>query len=1187
MQVKRAVSFRTYLLVALLTSSAEWLAASGQSESPPEPTAQVAPQRPAVLPKDDVLHSIEVKSGLTLSLPASPWRQEESQLFTDLLRTRPADVLVVPFEVQDRGFDRIERSLMTADFASAVSRRAQTHVANPYVVARALGEGERRYQTLDVLRLADAVKARVLIRGYVGHDGHGRLTLTLTVQQRTSTDHPWDARPAFRRDWTDLPFSDQDLPFKVVHRLQSEMLALVHLDSTGASPQPPEQHGGDSLPTWSLPQQPSDLVATQANDSVSAAARFAILAALAPQNYERTRERFAERGLLLMGNTSHKSPDVDFLQSYLLHLLHRRPAAIAALGETQSAATVGLRAVLDGNLDSLQAAVAQSPPPLESLLLEFELCDLELEYGGTCDHSKLPQASSVARISRAWSSLITYRLTDVSSWDAQSNAEIKSLLDVGFPIRGSSLRDLSQAAVVVSDGYSDESAIDLSVIRHVRKILLSDNPVSFEMSAIPDRLDYLELLEGLGESNLLKEVARTGFMQGRINDALQELRSYETVYAGHPYFAELRCRLLRSILNATPDQASAAVMQEFEQARFTAAYLEQGQTAISASVLNGSGRSSAPLNLLTDAYTQDFPIRPWWQPADGGSSPPQLMPFADSRDRHAITLAQLAYAETEIPPFYLEQPFLPLEDMRKLFEQRFRGSPSAAQIMARIASPGSAQADPSAAYREAIRRNPGAWSNYSDLGDWLLQSGDVDGAARAYMSYPGFNSRRPDPADVVARSDDAFDAGSGLYWRGAIESARKLYEIAANNHDGSYASIASAGRLALLRGDLQGYLRASLDAAQRYHGPFSYRDYLSMLHAFGYHQQAWAGFNALTERFPQPEVWVSALVGQRMAATTPDQLRQWLLSEQIKHAHFLGRSFSADYAILWSSMDREPPSDLPQLLDELQGPSKATVESDGLSTARPSWRQEGAEDLLPPSEFRRQARRRAPVGSSVRAERTLFADAYVDLRAGRYADAIRKFDELAAHYPLETVDERYVIPYFAYASAKSGDPLHLEEYLRTARVGGDFAAFLAEAYFAGLHGRKSEALHFLKAAFYNRPFENTDPIFSEYRYAEACEWLYNDTHEDEYRQRALEWARMQQRVRPDGAWIYALEARLLSPGPERTRALAMTLYLDPRAQVVESLSAKEKSDLTRWLEKNNPFTHSRPTGDDVKHAAST
>jgi hypothetical protein len=717
-------------------------------------------------------------------------------------------------------------------------------------------------------------------------------------------------------------------------------------------------------------------------------------------------------------------------------------------------------------------------------------------------------------------------------------------------------------------------------------VLGSDETLPVNVSDWPNRLDYLQLLEGLGEANLLKAVTRTGFLQGFTRDALQQLRGYEVVYAGHPAFAELHARLLRSILIDTANQPSAALSQEFEQARFVAVYLEQGQTVISANVLNDTDRLSLPHSILTDAYTQDFPMRPWWRPSEVRSPLPRLSEYVDKRDRNSITLAELAYAETEVPPFSVEQPFLPEQELRRLLDQRFRGSPSAAEILAHIASPGSTQADPAAAYREAIRRNPSTWSNYSDLGDWLLQSGDSEGAARAYLSYPGFRDHAAKSADVVALSDYAFQAGSGLYWRGAIEPARKLYQIAANNHDGSYASISSAGRLALLRGDFLTSLRASFDAAQRYQAPFSYRDYLCMLHAFGLHQEAWAGFNALAERFSEPEVWVSAMVGQRMAGTTPEQLRQWLLSDSVKHTHFLGRSLSADYAILWSSIDREPPSDLPQLLDQLQGPSQATVEYDGLSTSRPSWRQEGGFDFLPPSEFRRAARLRAPVGSPVRAERTMFADAYVDLRAGRYVNAVRKFDELAAHYPLDSTSERYVLPYFAYASAKAGDPLHLEEYLRSAHVGRDFSAFLATAFFEGLHGHKSEALESLKAAFYNRPFENTDPIFSEFRYAEACEWLYNDTHEDAYRQLALDWAQMQQRVRPNISWIYALEAPLLTPGPERTRALAMTLYLDPRAKVVESLSAKEKSELTQWLDKNNPFTHQRPV-DHVERSLAT
>jgi hypothetical protein len=1181
-QISRGLSFRACAWVAALTVLATGLASCRRSEQPITKPVLPAALRAVSLPRDDVLHSIVVKSAMPhLQEPGSPWRQEEAQVYTDVLRAHPADVLVIPFEVQDRGFDRIERSLMTADFATALSRQSHQPVANTYLVARALGEGQRRYQWPDIARLSDAVKASVLIRGYVGHDGHGHLTLTLTVQQRVSTDRPWGVRPT-QRDWTGLSFSDEVLPSAVVHRLHPEMLSFVGLSPIAAASAQLQARTGEPLDIWPLSESPSDLVSIPSRDPVDAAARFALLAALAPMNPARVRERLAERGVLLLQDTPKDTAEAKFLRSYLLHLLYRRPAALAALGETQSPANLGLRAVLNGNLDQLEAAVAQSPPPLEALLLEFELCFLKIQYEATCDQSKLVRTIDVARLSRPWSALISNRLSDPLISEAQSNAEIKNLLDDGFPIAGYGLRDLARAALVVGSQPATDTTLDLSVFRHVRRVLATNATLPVDMSEWPNRLDYLQLLEGLGEANLLKAVTRTGFMQGFTNDALQQLRGYEVVYAGHPSFAEIHARLLHEVLRAIPDQRSTALSQEFGQVTLVAAYLEQGQTPISASVLNEADHSSPVLEILTAAYRQDFPMRPWWRPADVGPVPPGLRVYVDNRDQHAITLAELAYAETEVPSFILSQPVLPEAELRTLFDQRFRGSPGAAKVLAHIgAKADPTQADPAVAYREAIKRNPTSWSNYGDLGDWLLQSGDPDGAARAYLSYPGFKTQGTESEDVVAVSNYAFAAGSELYWRGATESARKLYQIAASNDDGSYASISSAGRLALLRGDLRGSLRASLEAAQRYQAAPSYGDSLCMLQAFGSHEEAWAGFNALAERFPEPDVWVSALVGQRMAGTTPEQLKSWLLSDPVKHAHFLGRSLSVDYAILWNSIDRDPPPDLAQLLDEIQGPSRATVESDGLSTARPSWRQEGFQDLLPPSDFRRSTRQKKPVGSPVRSERTIFADAYVDVRAGRYADAVRKFDELAAHYPLDIGPERYVLPYFAYASAKSGDPLHLEEYLHSARVGGDFAAFLAGAFFEGLHGHKAAALDFLKAAFYNRSLENTDPIFSEYRYAEACEWLYKDTGDDAYRQLALEWARMQERVRPERSWIYSLEARLLMPGPERTRALAMTLYLDPRANVVQSLSANEKADLTQWLDKNNPFTHQRAVGDHV------
>ncbi len=1147
--------------------AAATLASCGPSSSDKASTDQPpAAAHKIQLPKPDVLQDIAAKGRILFQPPASPWQVDESKVFFGVLTNHQADVLVVPFEIQDRGFDRIERSLMTADFAAAVARRTGSQVLNPYLVGRVLGEGQRRYLSTDIVRLANAVKARVLIREYVGHDGHGRLTLSVVVQRRSSPDRPWDQQQGGQRDWADLPFSDEDLPFRVVHRLQPEMLSFVAAPA-GAQAADLRPKGGDySLANWSPPLQPVDLVAPQERDPLRAASTFAILAALAPTNPERTRERLAERGLLLID----QSAEAPFLKGYLLHLLHRRPAAIAALGESHSPADDGLRAVLDGNLDSLKKAVPHAQSPFQSLLLEFELCQLHLTYTSKCDHAQLKESARLARLSPAWRFLVNSRLTDLANWDVQSNIEVKDLLDEAFPVPNFSLRDLVRAAAVTGSNPLEDSTIDLSVFRHIRKTLASEDSLPFYASEFPDRLDYLQLLEGLGESNLLKAVNRTGFLQGSAKEALSQLREYETVYAGHPDFTDLHADLLGTILNSTPDRPSVALYQEFERMRETAAYWEHGQTAISARIL---GSLTGPLlTLFADAYVQDFPMRGAWPLVDSVNRFGELPDYLAAPDRHEMMLSKIAYSETEIPPFFLEKPFLPPDDIRELLGQRFRGSPAAAQILAHLAGP--EPSDPGVAYRDAIAREPAVWSNYFELGNWLLSNGNSEAAAQTYLKYPGFKSRSKDPATRVGNSNYAFESGSELYWRGAVESARKLYQIAANNDDGSYASITSAGRLALLRGDIPSYVASCSRAAQSYQASFSYRDYLSMLHVLGLHEQAWSGFGALAERFSQPEVWVSALVGQRMTATTPDQLRQWLLSDPIKKAHHAGQSLSADYALLWSSMDRIPSADLPQLIDQLQGPSKATTESDGLTTKRPSTTQEGAFELLAPSEFRRPVRKPVRPGTPVRSERTMFADAYVDLRAGRYAEAVNKFSELAGHYPLEMADERYVVPYLAYASAKAGDPLHFEEYLSSARVGGDFSAFLASAYFEGLHGHRDKALTFLKAAFYNRPFENTAPIFSEYQYAEACEWLFTDTHEDAYRQRALEWARMQSRMHPYLSWSYALEARLLAPGPERTRALAMTLYLDPLAPVLQPLSAQEKADLSHWLERNNPF--SRP-----------
>ncbi len=79
--------------------------------------------------------------------PISAWRAAEKQRYEAMLAERRFDTLVVPFQVQDHAFARDIRSLMTAQLALAMaaSPGAKVSIADPHVVTRAFGDGERRY----------------------------------------------------------------------------------------------------------------------------------------------------------------------------------------------------------------------------------------------------------------------------------------------------------------------------------------------------------------------------------------------------------------------------------------------------------------------------------------------------------------------------------------------------------------------------------------------------------------------------------------------------------------------------------------------------------------------------------------------------------------------------------------------------------------------------------------------------------------------------------------------------------------------------------------------------------------------------------------------------------------------------------------------------------------------------------
>ena len=165
------------------------------------------------------------------------------------------------------------------------------------------------------------------------------------------------------------------------------------------------------------------------------------------------------------------------------------------------------------------------------------------------------------------------------------------------------------------------------------------------------------------------------------------------------------------------------------------------------------------------------------------------------------------------------------------------------------------------------------------------------------------------------------------------------------------------------------------------------------------------------------------------------------------------------------------------------------------------------------------------------------------------------------------------MPYFAFAAAKSGDTLNLRAFLDSLPESNrQFEFHLAQAYFVGLDNHADEAIEHLHAAFAVKPLTAETNMITDYQYAEACIWLFEETKNVKFRDLALAWARSYQQMEPAMAWAYALEARYGDPKDKgHLRAVALALHLDRNSFWLSGVPKAEIERARVWLAGNNPF----------------
>lgn len=1099
-----------------------------------------------------------VRPGAPPLAPVSHWVETNRELYETILGKGKADILVVPFQVQGYGIGRIERAVMTADLAYSLGSR----VADPFLVARALGEGRRRINEAEILELARRLEARTVVVGYVGHLDRKSMNVSIQVWplDESSVTSPRASRT--QRDWRAVAFSHEVPPFLAFHGMLPDVIEKIAVKPAAGKP--------SAAARQKFPERlyapPLSSVSAR-SPAVAPSSILLLFGALAPSAAELSRERLLERALVTSMRSDGDHYLARFTQAYALMQLRHRPAALKMLQGFPQPSSRAMAALLNGNLPKAEAALKEVKGSYERLLLDVALQDLRQIYGRAGDADLSDAMRLFGKSFDDWSSLVSMRYADADWWSVQGATELKEQLDEVFPVPRLEAASIVKGNAILGSRTSDV-AMDIATGRHLRKIAQQLTAVACcgSASARASELDLLWLMEAAAESRLVKSLNLLIHVQALPQQAIERLDEYRPFFSGHPLLAAAEAQAAVDLSYMAADDVRETWIARMEENAALAVHFRPGQNRVAWTGLTAMGIPSPPSEMAVDAFGYDYPRRPFWPGWFIGSD-------SDPGRLKQLLEESLAYSRSDSEPLrQLHAISTPAQ--RQALAARIAGRfvKAAGQQSAKRLLPGApGSADERVRQLRAdIAADPIDWRNYEDLGALLIQTqGAYEEAARVFLSYPGFDENAP--GNPVALSNHAYAAGSLLYWQGRPDLARALYEISAGLDTGSQAGMASAMRLHLLSGDFAAAAALSLQRAQRYPNAYAYRDYLSLLHAMGYGEEAWLGFSRVASEFSLPQVWVSALASQRKDGLDEPAVRKWLLRPEIRQAKHGSQQFALGYAILWNATDRIPPADLGELVAQLEGEPQATIDADGLSLLRPHPLDPSANELVRPSALRATHPKRLPEGTRIRSSLVYFGEAYALVRRGRFEQAVDSFVAMAERYPIEERSETFAMGYFAYAAARSGDRVGLETFLDSGAVHHGFDYWLAKAFFLAARKDSDAAEAALKQAFYHRPHTDYRPVLTEYQYAEACEWLYRDTGDSRFLNLLLDWTRKHQKIQPTQAWAYAMQFTYERSAAERERTLAMTLYLDPQSDRIRTAKAAEVAKAREWLEKNNPF----------------
>jgi len=1106
--------------------------------------------------------------------PGSDWLERDKQTYRKLLGAGPYEVLVAPLKIGGWGFDRATRAVMTAQLALAIQRASGSTVADPFVVARALGDGVRGYDPQDLYSIADSIGAKGIVSGSVGHDQQGKLTIRLQSEERTfavGARNHWGKhiRSGILRD---IPFDDQH---PVVDVFSAQLPQLLR--TLGFAAALPVQVAAAPLSLTRLPESPRELLRSQ-SDPVLSAYTFTLLALLTPAQTERAAEHFAAKLFVTTSELPSTTPEYKALRARSYMLLGYRLAALRALDSPSSIEEREIYATLNGDLPKVRELIERESNPVKRLIAVIDANRIAADYCLACNADPRVDAIALQLPGTIWPYLVNRALNDAEEWAQFDNRKLKLALDHEFPQPGSTLQDIVRGGAALGDVARLATSVSLSVINHVQRYLAdSAGSANLRLSTSvvqPGELDYLQLLGAIGDDNVLRHIAFLNDTQGLPDEALTEARAVESVYQGNPHFALVRAHAEYRAAQRVAGVERDSLLRTAYADAFNAAYWEQAQSRISSDALTlVSQIGRHPYGYFDNFYCNDIPYHPLYMIWGGGGDPATIRANGLAALSNATSQFDAVNALLGYDWLKRAYPQLP-EQLSRLIEGRFAGDPWRAMFLANLQlSQGNADGA-AVLLRQTIEKIPSFGPGYLALGKIAIAAGRPEEAAKAFLADPGLRSSSS--ASSVEIAHRAFEMGSYFYSSGDYALATPLYQIAAAQQSGSAAELDAQMRLQLLSGNLPQAAALALARGQRYGNERAYGDYLSILHAANHSDAAWAAFNTLMGRASTAALWRSALVGHHRHGDAEDVVISWLRRSGFATA---GNevSYGANFLGQFSTTDRIPSQRLIDTIVELDRPvwqletgARAVVRPDADGRLQHILGPLGVTEIhgvLPIGTFAasKKHRVRSPLYYFVAGDRAI--------KLGEFSQAKALFDEAATLYDMSSSGASYLLPYYVLATVRAGgDSANVAQILsRFSPEQQTFDYQLARAALLARTGKPEQILAALRLARYRRTTEDDRPTMTEFTYADMCEELYKATHAGALRAEALDWARASERAEPWQAWSYTLEAVLTSDAQDRKRAIAMGQYLDPQSAHLSTLPKAEIDEAVRQFGPMNAF----------------